>query len=97
MIYNSTDDAADTLRFVRPNFDFEAETDPDATSIYNLPPTPTPMSYGAFRRRRYIRDTRENILRLREAFATGWDVGPEIAHEERRLAALEDADRRSLL
>ena len=87
---NTIDDAADTLRFVRPDFDFEAPTDPDATSIYDL--TPTPVRYvgreRSPRRRRQIRDTRENLLRLREALAEGWSIGPELAHEERRLSAL---------
>jgi len=84
------DDAADTLRFVRLDFDFEAPTDPDATSIYDL--TPTPVSYigreRSPRRRRQIRDTRENVLRLREALAAGWDIAPELAYEECQLSAL---------
>ena len=90
------DDAADTLRFTRPDFAFEAPTDPDATSIYDLTPTPVPARYvgSSPRRRRQIRDTRENILRLREALAAGWDIAPELAHEQRRLAALEAAERR---
>lgn len=77
------DEAADTLRFMR--------VDPDATSIYDL--TPTPVSYvsSSPRHRHQLRDTRENVLRLREALAEGWDIGPELAHEERRLAALEAA------
>lgn len=45
-------------------------------------------------RRRQIRATRQDIAGLRDAIAAGWDVGPELAHEERRLAALEAADRR---
>ena len=94
---DTIDDAADTLRFVRP--DFEAPTDPDATSIYDLRAAPPPRYVGrsAVRRRRQIRDTRENLLRLREALAEGWDIGPELAHEERRLAALEVAARRGSL
>jgi hypothetical protein len=36
------DDAADTLRFARPNFDLDAPTDPDATSIYDLNSAPPP-------------------------------------------------------
>jgi hypothetical protein len=40
-------------------------------------------------RRRQIRDTRENLLRLREALAAGWDISHELAHEERCLAELE--------
>ena len=92
---DTDDDAADTLRFLRPDFNFEAPTDPDMTSTYNLHDAPTPRYVGrssaplTARRRRQIRDTRENLLRLREALAAGWDIGPELAHEERRLAALE--------
>lgn len=82
------DDAADTLRF-RPNLALEAPTDPDATSIYDLrAPPPRYVGRTAVRRRRQLRDTRENVLRLREALADGWDIGPELAHEERRLSAL---------
>ena len=90
------DDAADTLRFVRPDFSFEAPTDPDATSIYDLRAAPPPRYVGrsAVRRRRQIRDTRENLLLLREALADGWNIAPELAHEERRLSALMTADRR---
>ena len=92
---DSIDDAADTLRFVRSDlldtiredFDFDGPTDPDATSIWDLAPTPVPQISP--RRRRQIRDTRENILRLREALAQGWDIAPELAHEEIRLASLE--------
>lgn len=84
------DDAADTLRFVRPDFDFEAPTDPDATSIWDL--APTPVLRVATHRRRKIRDTRENILRLRAAMAEGWDIGPELAYEERRLSDLLTAN-----
>ena len=89
---DTSDDAADTLRFVRPNLAFEAPTDPDATSIYDLRPAPPPRYVGrtVARRRRQLRDTRENVLRLREALADGWDIGPELAHEERRLSALEE-------
>lgn len=88
---DTIDDAADTLRFVRPDFAFDDPTDPDATSIYDL--TPTPVRYvgreRSPRRRRQIRDTRENVLRLRVALAAGWDIAPELAHEERCLAVLE--------
>lgn len=88
--YNALDDAADTLRFVRPDFDAEAPTDPDATSIWDITtPILAPSARVSARRRRQIRDTRENILRLREALKAGWDIAPELAHEERRLAALE--------
>lgn len=96
--YDTLDDAADTLRFTRFDFgdetrlDFadETPTDPDATSIWDIT---TPVLARAprvsARRRRQIRDTRENILRLREALASGWDVAPELAFEERQLAVLE--------
>ena len=83
---DSTDDAADTLRFVRPDFAFDAPTDPDATSLWDLASTPVPKISP--RRRRQIRDTRENILRLREALAAGWEIGPELAHEEQLFRAL---------
>ena len=85
------DDAADTLRFRRP--DFEVPTDPDATSIYDLTPTPARYMGRSSRRRRQLRDTRENVLRLRDALASGWDIGPELAYEERRLVALEATNR----
>lgn len=86
------DDAADTLRFERVvDFD-DTPTDPDATSFYDLSPPP-PICLGiqraSARRRRQIRDTRENVRRLREALAAGWDIAPELAHEEQRLCALE--------
>ncbi len=77
--------------------DFEGATDPDATSIYVLEPEVTAHYVGqsprAAARRRQIRATRQDIEGLREAFDEGWDVGPELAHEERRLAALVTADR----
>jgi hypothetical protein len=92
-IDTTIDDAADTLRMRRIDFIDEAPTDPDATSIYDLTPAPPPRYVGTSRqvtrRRRMIRDTRENILRLREALAEGWDIGPELSHEEKKLAALE--------
>jgi len=83
----TNDDAADTLRFRR----FEEEVPaPDATSIYDLRDAPAPRYVGRSpARRRMIRATRQGIAGLRDAIAAGWDVGPELAHEERRLAALE--------
>ena len=85
--YNALDDAADTRRFSRLDFDTEAPTDPDATSIWDI--KTAPIRAVSVRRRRQIRDTRENVLRLREALAAGWDIAHELAHEERQLAELE--------
>jgi len=93
----ATDDAADTLRFTRIDFIDEAPTDPDATSIYDIDTAPVRhvgQSRRTMARRRMIRATRQDIAGLRDAIKAGWDVGPELAHEERRLAALEAADRR---
>jgi hypothetical protein len=73
------DDAADTLRFI--------PISADATSIYDI--TPCHVDRTAAHRRLLIRTTRHDISRLRKALAAGWDVGPELAYEERCLAALE--------
>lgn len=86
--HDAADDAADTLRFVR--LDFEIPTDPDATSIYDLraaPPRREVRDHSASHRR-LVRSILRDIAGLRDAIAAGWDVGPELAHEERRLAAL---------
>ena len=86
------DDAADTLRFRHSDFDSEAPTHPDATSIYDLrSPPPRYEDRSAARRRRKLRDTRVNVQRLREALANGWDIAPELEYEEQRLVALEAA------
>lgn len=85
---HAIDDAADTLRFARVSFE---ASDPDATSIYDLRGSQTPSYVGrshSAARRRLIRATRQDIRGLREAIAAGWDVGPELAHEERRLVSL---------
>jgi hypothetical protein len=80
-------DAADTLRFFR--------VDPDATSAYDITPIPVRRrdreTIRAALYRRLIRASRQDVARLREALASGWDIGPELAYEERRLAALEAA------
>lgn len=75
------DDAADTLRFMRCDFDFEG-TDIDVASCHIR------LVERSTLRRRKIRDTRQNLARLRDALAAGWDIGPELAYEERRLALL---------
>lgn len=72
------DEAAITLRFARTA---DADT------------APIRVDRSAARRRQ-IRDTRRNVIALREAIEAGWEVGPELAHEERRLAKLEAASRR---
>jgi hypothetical protein len=97
-IDTSDSDAADTLRFRRTDLDISI--DPDATSIYDLgslPPLP-PRYIGRSSSacRRLIRATRHDIAGLRAAIDDGWDVAPELAHEQRRLAALETADRRGV-
>lgn len=81
---DAVDDAADTLRFI-------PVIAADATSIYDIitPPAVRRLDRAAIRRNRLIRSTRHDVARLREAIVAGWDVGPELAHEERRLAALE--------
>ena len=58
-----------------------------AMSIYDI--TPCHVDRAAARRRLLIRTTRHDIARLRKAIVAGWDVGPELAYEERRLATLE--------
>lgn len=52
-------------------------------------------SRRAVTRLRQIRATRQDIDGLRHAMDEGWNVGPELAHEERRLAVLEAEERRS--
>lgn len=89
--FSTLDDAADTLRFTR-FVEEEIPADPDATSIYDLgqlAPTPRYVGRSAPATRRLIRATQQGIVGLREALAAGWDVGPELAHEQRRLAQLE--------
>lgn len=83
--FEELDDASDTQRFLCP--DFDDPTDPEGTSIYDLGTIAVPYSAG---RRRQIRAVRQEIAGLREALAAGWDVGPELAYEQRCLAALED-------
>lgn len=77
---STIDDAADTLRFI--------PITSDQTSLYALAIRNAAAVLVDTRRRRVIRATRRAIARLRECLAEGWDVGPELAHEERRLGAL---------
>jgi hypothetical protein len=81
---DTVDEAADTLRFARHAFDTDPGADPDATSCYVLCDRAAALW-------RLIEAARQNIERLREALASGWDIGPELAYEERRLATLEAA------
>jgi hypothetical protein len=90
IVDDDLDDAADTLRFVR--LDLDGDTDPDVTSIYDFSAARRRhVGRSVARRLRLVRETRQNVARLREALASGWDIGPELAHEERQLAALEAA------
>lgn len=97
MLNDDTDlESADTLRFTRVDLDAtsDAALHPDATGIYDIRSMPPARYVGRSARssdgrRRLARATRQDVARLREAIAEGWDVGPELAHEERRLAALE--------
>ena len=82
-------------------WDVASEMEHETTRLYALDAADTAVTtryIGRDRRsvarRRMIRATRQDIAGLRDAIAAGWDVGPELAHEERRLAALEAADRR---
>lgn len=81
-------EAADTQRMVRKAFDIDAPPNPDATSFYDLRPPAPSNTLEKRRRRRLICEAEECIKGLREALTTGWDVGPELAYEERRLATL---------
>ncbi len=71
----------------------------DDTSIYDVRSVPTRSRYVRDRstssRGRAICAARRDVDRLRDALADGWDVGPALAHQERRLAALVAADRGS--
>lgn len=87
------DDAADTLRF-RCLVVEEDPVDPDATSSYDLGAIALVPRYvgrsHASALKRLIRTTKQGIASLREALIDGWDVGPELAHEQRRLSLLEE-------
>jgi len=69
----------------------------DTTAIYDIRDVPARSRYvrRAAARARLIRASRRDLARLRDAINAGWDVGPTIAHEQRRLAALVAADRGS--
>ena len=82
--------------------DLNDTSDPDATSIIDirgvnwddLDTTSICIrvrSPRALAHRRLIMEIRQGIVGLRAALASGWDIGPELAYEELRLAVLEAA------
>ena len=82
--------------------DLDDTSDTDATAIIDIrgvnwldrDTTSTclrTLSPGVVSRRRLIMEIRLGVAGLRAALASGWDIGPELAYEERRLAALEAA------
>ena len=85
------DDAADTLRFVRV-IEEELPIDPDATSFYDLGEAPVSKRYvgRSVARHQKLCIARQEASALREAFDAGWDVAPELAFVECRLARLEE-------
>ncbi len=94
-INNVIDEASNASSFTRQSFDSEAPTDPDATSFYDLTPAPPrniPLERARRLHRRLICAARQDIAGLREALASGWDVGPELAYEEQRLVTLLATD-----
>jgi hypothetical protein len=85
-------------------WDLSSEREHEETQLYALDAANAAVtaryigkSRRSAARRRMIRSTEQNIAGLRDAIAAGWDVGPELAHEERHLAALEAAVRRDSL
>jgi hypothetical protein len=78
---DTTDEAAVTARFAR--------LDLDTTKVVTARCRSRNTKHVQHVLGRLIRAARQDIARLREAIAAGWDIGPELAHEERRLAALE--------
>ena len=61
----------------------------DQTSIYDVRDVPTRSRYVRDRGAARLRAARQDVDRLRDARADGWDVGPALARQERRLAVLE--------
>ena len=61
-------------------------TDPLTHHVYRADRSAAPA--------RLIRASRLDVERLRAAREDGWDVGPALEHEQRRLAALKTASRR---
>ncbi len=85
------DGETDTVRFFRG--ELCVPSDPDATSIYNLGKvhvSPLNTGHDRFVGHRLRQALRQDIAGLRAALAAGWDVGPELEHEQRRLSVLED-------
>lgn len=67
------------------------DVDDDTTTTICIRQLPRGAGPRAVSRRRLILAVRQDIAGLRAALASGWDIGPELAYEERRLAALESA------
>jgi hypothetical protein len=65
-------------------------SDLDATSIYVREPSSCVVRATALHHQ--IRELRQDIAGLRAAVASGWEVGPELDYQERRLAALLSAE-----
>jgi len=58
----------------------------DTTSICIRVLSPVALAHW-----RLLMEVRQGIAGLRAALASGWDIGPELAYEEYRLAVLEAA------
>jgi hypothetical protein len=82
-------DATSIIDIRGTGFDVD-DLDTTAICIRTLSRDVTPYQRSTSRRCRLIRAARQDIAGLREALASGWDIGPELAFEERRLAALEE-------
>jgi hypothetical protein len=82
--------------------DFDDTSDPDATPIIAIRGVDWDdfdttsicirvLSPVALAHWRLLMEVRQGIAGLRAALASGWDIGPELAYEEYRLAVLEAA------
>lgn len=69
---------------------FDVDEDTTAICIRPLPRNPVTCP-STKSRRRLILAARQDIAGLRAALAAGWEIGPELAYEERRLAVLESS------
>ncbi len=67
---------------------FDVDDDTTTICIRPLPRDPVTCP-STVSHRRLIMTARQDIAGLRAALASGWDIGPELAYEEQRLATLE--------